>query len=144
MLSRFVKVAVLAIPVVMTTGCASMTRVPTYGLEPSGTALVRQACSEVMGIGTAFAEFDACADSLAQSVRIRDEAHLISRASAHCEREGLEPGTPGLAKCVIQSKRFVAEGGSAAAAPVLVSDGPPARSYYSVSVSQQNERMELS
>lgn len=144
MLTRFMKMAVLAVPLLATAGCAGLLRQPTYGLHPEGTALVRQVCADVMGIRQGFAEFDVCADSLAQTVRIVGEADVISRASAHCEREGQEPGTVGLARCVVLSKEIVARSGVNTPAPLPVSDGPPTRSYWSASVSQQNQRMELS
>src|SRR5262245_47699428 len=101
MSSLFVRLAVLSVPLLASVGCSSMLRQPTYGLHPEGTALVRQACSDVMGIKPGFAEFDVCADSLAQSVLMIGEADVISRANAHCEREGFEPGTVGIAKCVV-------------------------------------------
>ena len=121
MLIRSIKTAMLAVPLFAIVGCASVTRVPTYGLDPGGAALVRQTCSDVMGLTVGVAEFDACGDSLAQSVLVRNDADLIARTSAHCEREGFEPGTAALAKCVVLSKRSVAQ-----------------------SADQQNERMELS
>jgi hypothetical protein len=140
---RFARVTGLVVPLLAAAGCANLNRAQTYGLEPGGSALVRQACSEVMGIGPAFAEFDACADSLAQSVRTRSEADLISRTNAHCQREGFEPGTVDLAKCVVLSKETLAQSEPVSLAPIT-SDGPASRSYWSVSVSQQNQRMELS
>jgi hypothetical protein len=144
MLNRFVKLAVLSAPLLAAVGCSSLLRQPTYGLQPEGTALVRQACSDVMGIRPGFAEFDVCADSLAQSVRLQNEADVISRTNAHCEREGFEPGTVGIAKCVVSSKETIAKAGSSGVSMVPVSNGPPERSYWSASVSQQNHRMELS
>jgi hypothetical protein len=144
MLNRLVKVAVLSVPLLAAAGCSSLLRQPTYGLHPEGTALVRQACSDVMGIRPGFAEFDVCADSLAQSVRLIGEADVISRTNAHCEREGFEPGTVGIAKCVVSSKETIAKSGPSAVTMVPVSNGPPERSYWSASVSQQNHRMELS
>jgi hypothetical protein len=128
MLTRFIKTAMLAVPLFAIVGCASVTRVPTYGLDPGGAALVRQTCSDVMGLTVGVAEFDACGDSLAQSVLVRNDADLIARTSAHCEREGFEPGTAALAKCVVLSKRTLAQ--SAFPEPA--------------GADQQTERMELS
>jgi hypothetical protein len=136
--------AALAAPLFIIAGCASMTRQPTYGLDPDGVTLVRQVCADVMGIRSGFVEFDACADSLAQTVRTLNEADVISRTSAHCEREGHEPGTASLAKCVVLSKESVARSGSDGLAPLLAVEGPPTRSYWSASASEQNLRMELS
>lgn len=144
MLNRLIKVAVLSVPLLASVGCAGLIRQPTYGLQPEGTAMVRQVCSDVMGIRPGFAEFDVCADSLAQSVRMMHEADVISRTSAHCEREGFEPGTVGIARCVVSSKASIAQSGPSGLTMVPVSNGPPERSYWSASVSQQNHRMELS
>lgn len=144
MLTRLSRMAVLAVPLLAAAGCANMNRLPTYGLDPGGAALVRQVCADVMGIRAGFAEFDACADSLAQTVHVLNEVELISRTSAHCEREGFEPGTVGLARCVVLSKEAVARHDSTGLAPLLAPDGSPVRSYWSASASQQNQRMELS
>jgi hypothetical protein len=105
MQTRFIKTAMLVVPLFAIVGCASAPRVPTYGLDPNGAALVRQTCSEVMGLTAGVAEFDACGDSLAQSVLMRNDAELIARTTAQCEQEGLEPGTPALAKCVVLAKQ---------------------------------------
>jgi hypothetical protein len=135
--------AALAAPLVLFAGCANMTRVPTYGLDEGGAALVRQACTDVMGIRLGFAEFDACADSLAQTVRVLNQARLVSQANAHCEREGLALGTAELAKCVVLSKEKLEASESGGLAPLLTSR-PAERSYWSASLSQQSQRMELS
>lgn len=143
MLTRFMKMAALAAPLLAAAGCANMARVPTYGLEPGGAALVRQTCTDVMGIRSGFAEFEACADSLSETVRALNEGRLITQATEHCEREGLSSGTVELAKCVVLKKDEL-QPDSSGLAPLLTSNGPPNRSYWSVSLSQQSQRMELS
>jgi hypothetical protein len=143
MLTRFLKMAALAVPLLAAAGCANMSRAPTYGLEPGGAALVRQACTDVMGIRSGFAEFEACADSLSETVRALNDGRLITQASAHCEREGHSSGTVELAKCVVLTKETL-DPDSSGLAPLLTSNGPPSRSYWSVSLSQQSQRMELS
>lgn len=141
---RFIRMAALATPLVIFAGCANMTRMPTYGLDAGGAALVRQACTDVMGIRRGFAEFDACTDSLAQSVRVLNQGRRISQANAHCERQGFAVGTAELAKCVVLSKERVDQSEAGGLAPMLASEGPPSRSYWSASLSQQSQRMELS
>lgn len=145
MLKRFMKVAALAIPALAVVGCAHITRPQTYGLDESSAALVRQTCQEVMGIRAGFAEFDACSNSLADSVRSLHDSNLIARANDVCESQGHEKGSADLAKCVVISKRAEAQTAAANLKPASVpADGLMKVSYFSMSNSQQHERVELS
>jgi hypothetical protein len=142
MLMRFIKTAALAIPVLAVIGCASA-RPETYGLDPRAATLVRQTCTDIMGLRVGLAEFDACGDSLAESVRVVQDAYLIARAHKRCEGEGLAQGTAELAKCVVLTKR--AEGPAAEDLPQPpVAEAGSGNSYFSMTRSQQDERMELS
>ncbi len=103
---------------------------------------MRQTCTDVMGIRAGFAEFDACGTSLAETVRIINNSNAIARANDHCESQGLTKGSADLAKCVVVSKQ--AEGlAPASLAPANVG-GLTRTSYFSMSNSQQHERVELS
>jgi hypothetical protein len=142
---RWIKAAALAMPVLVLSACASSTRVPTYGLDSGGAALVQQACTNIMGLHAGVAEYYACGDSLAQSVRLLRDADLIARANASCEQQGFTHGTADLAKCVVTSKRAGLMPVSTAdvSTPALV-EPASRRTYFSKSSSQQDESMELS
>lgn len=144
MLIRFVRGAALAVPALIIAGCAAMTRPPAYGLDDSGAHLVRQTCKQVMGLRESLAEFDACGNSLADSVRSLREGQSIAAANRRCEEQGLVRGTPELAKCVVLTRSEIVAAGSAD--PVLrdVSDAPAGPSWFSMSAAQQSQRMELS
>jgi hypothetical protein len=143
MLMRFIKTAALAIPVLAVIGCASA-RPATYGLDPGAASLVRQTCTEIMGLRVGLAEFDACGDSLAQSVRVVQDAYLIARAHKQCELEGFAQGTAELAKCVVVTKRAQGRPVSEDLPSPPVAEARPVNSYFSKSRSQQDESMELS
>jgi len=143
MLIRLIRSAALVIPALAVCACASNPRTELYGLDPASAAMVRQTCTDIMGL-RAGVEFDACNDSLAQSVRALHDARVIARANERCEQQGLLPGTAALATCVVVSKRTEAPPAWEHAAPISVSDAHPGRSYFRMSPSQQDERMELS
>lgn len=145
MLNRFVRAAALAIPLVLLGACASLTRPPSYGLDPGGAALVRQTCTNVMGLHAAVAEFDACGISLAESVRLLNEAHLTALANEECEKQGFKQGTADLAKCVVMTRRGELRTETALLVPVSgMKVATSERSYFSVTRAQQEEREELS
>jgi hypothetical protein len=142
MLMRFIKTAALAIPVLAVIGCA--TRPATYGLDPGAATLVRQTCTEIMGLRAGLAEFDACGGSLAESVRVVQDAYLIARAHERCQQEGFTQGTADLAKCVVLSKRAEGRAVSEDLPSPPVAEARPVNSYFSKTRSQQDESMELS
>jgi hypothetical protein len=144
MLNRLIRTTALGIPLVLLCACASVTRPPTYGLDAGGAALVRQTCTEVMGLHAAVAEYDACGVSLAESVRLLNDAHLTALANEECEREGFKQGTSDLAKCVVMARRGELRAASAPPAPASAMKVSTGKSYFSVTRAQQEEREELS
>jgi hypothetical protein len=143
MLTR-IKTAALALAALASMGCASITKPHTYGLDADHAALVRQTCSDIMGLPAGVPEFHACGGSLAESVRVQHDARLMAQADSWCEQQGLKPGTADLAKCVLTFRR--AEGRSASANTTLTafSEALPRKSYFTMNYSQQDERAELS
>jgi hypothetical protein len=144
MLNQLIKTAALTLPVLAIFGCASVTRPATFGLDPGGAALVTQACTDIMALHTSALEFNACGQSLAEIIRAQRNADRMTQANKRCEQQGLAYGTPELAKCVVLSRRAEAPATSADPAPISVSEAPPNESYFHMSRSQQDERMELS
>jgi hypothetical protein len=144
MFSRSIKTALLVLPALAVVGCASVSRPNSYGLDSHHAAVVHQTCTEVMGLRAGFAEYDACGDSLAESVRVLNDSRLTVQANAQCQQQGMTPGTSDLAKCVVMSRR---EQGAASPLQLtaLSDSGRAARdSYFSMNRAQQDERMELS
>ncbi len=143
MRTSLIKTVLFSLPVLAVVGCASAPRLHSYGLDPDNAALVHKTCSEVMGLRAGFQEYDACGDSLAQSVRVLNDSRLTAHASNQCQAQGHAAGSTDLARCVVMSKRQpVAHPTFLASQPA--SNGLTNASYFSLSRVQQAERVELS
>lgn len=140
MLTRFIASAALAVPAFALVGCASFPS--NYGLDEGSASMVRRTCTEIMGLRTGL-EFEACGGSLAETVRILQEANLTAHADQACEQQGLVRGTAEQAKCVVMFRR-TAERSRYAMEPAAVPDAQPWQSYFSMNESQRDERAELS
>ena len=142
MVTRFIKAISLSIPAVFAMGCASIHTPQTYGLDTDSAALVRQTCNDVMGLKVG-PEYEACGGSLAQTVRVLQDARLTAQGDRECEQRGFAQGTPELAKCVVEYRRA----GHFVPAKVTLpttADAQPWQSYFSMSDAQRIERAELS
>jgi hypothetical protein len=143
MATRFIAHAALAVSVFALGGCASFLGPNKFGLDEGGAQLVRQTCTEIMGLRHG-PEFEACGGSLAETVRNLQNAALTAQADQSCERQGLARGTVEQAKCVVMFRRAPQGPLLASTQPVPVPDAQPWQSYFSMSQSQQEERAELS
>lgn len=158
MVIRSIRIAALGVAAFVMTGCA--TSYPNhYGLDANDALLVRQTCSDIMGL-RAGAEFEACAGSLAASVLSMKDADLLTRADQFCVDQGMVRGTPELAKCTLMFKWQAKQGGmssldtatasitppSAALtnASVPVIEALPKKYFHHMSYSEQGQRAELS
>ena len=146
---RSVRLLAFAIPGLALVGCATY-REPTYGLSPTDAAFVRQTCRQTMGLPPGMEEFDACAESLADSLHQRIYAHRLGEAHAACERQGFADGTAAIAQCVVLSEKTARVGNEApAAAPRAAAPNAPALpalthvSYFSMSNHVQDQRERL-
>ena len=144
MLTRFIRITLLALPAFATLGCASMTRPNTYGLDAEHAALVRQTCTHIMGLRSGVAEFEACGGSLAESMRVLNDATLTARADQWCEQQGHSAGSAELAKCVVTFRRTAGQPDSVRVETLAANQEHPWKSYFSMTHSQQTERTELS
>jgi hypothetical protein len=143
MFTRLIARIVLAAPVFGLLGCASFSTPTTYGLDTSNATLVRQTCSEIMGLRTG-PEFEACGGSLAETVRVLQDASLTAEADRSCAQQGLMRGTAEQAKCVVMFRRAADRSASASGDVEVVPEAQPWQSYFSMSHTQQAERTELS
>lgn len=142
MFTRLIAKAALVAPAFALLGCASFPS--TYGLDSGSATMVRQTCSEIMGLRVG-PEAEACGGSLADSVRVLQDASLTAQADQTCAQQGLALGAAEHAKCIVKFRRA-----SEHAAlfsnnePPAVPEAQPWQSYFSMSRSQQEERAELS
>ena len=111
-------------------GCAGLTRENTYGLAPTDAAFVRQTCVQTMGLRQGREEFDACAESLADTVHRRIDEQRLDESHRACVRQGNAPGSPQLAQCVVLAEKVKGEASDAA---IFTSTATPASSTTRVS-----------
>ena len=142
MFTRFIPNAALAMSVFALSGCASFSAPNNFGLDENSAQLVRQTCTEIMGLRHG-AEFEACGGSLAETVRNLQDAALTAQADQSCEQQGLMRGTVEQAKCVVMLRRATQGPLFASTQPAPVPEAQPWQSYFSMSQSQQAERAEL-
>lgn len=143
MSTRFIaRSALIAVPAFALFGCSSF---PTdYGLDAGSATMVRQTCSEIMGLRGG-PEYEACGGSLADTYRVLQDASLTMRADESCAEQGLSRGTSEQAKCVVKFRRAEQQRALFASREIaLVPEAQPWQSYFSMDKSQQDERAELS
>jgi hypothetical protein len=82
-------------------------------------AQVEHACAVVMGLHKPGDLYDTCIRSLDKTLSELDRARLASTDRGACAQEGLKPGTPAFAACVINTSQSPDESGHhAATAPI--------------------------
>lgn len=140
MSTRSIALALLAVPAFGLLGCTSFPA--NYGLDTGNATLVRQTCSEIMGLRVG-PEFEACGGSLADTVRGLHDAKLTAAADRSCAEQGLVRGTAEQAKCVVMFRRS-ADRSVASGDVAVVPEAQPWKSYFSMNHSEQAERAELS
>lgn len=160
MFTRLIGIAALGVSAFSVSGCVNIYPT-TYGLDANDALLVRQTCTDVMGL-RAGAEFEACAGSLADSVLALQEAHVLAEADRYCTDQGLMRGTPELAKCAVMFRWEATQNGASASpdrmtasttppsTPLASTMSPtfaeslPKKYYFHMSQSEQVQRAELS
>ena len=83
--------------------------------NPARTAREHHACAVIMGLHQPGDLYDTCIRSLEKTLSELDQARLVSTNRTTCAREGLKPGTPAFAVCVVDADRSPAEAGRNAA-----------------------------
>jgi hypothetical protein len=69
------------------------------------------ACAVTMGLHQPGDLYDTCIRSLSKSLSELDRARLASTDRSACAQEGLEPGTPAFAVCVVETENSPADAG---------------------------------
>jgi hypothetical protein len=77
----------------------------------SRMALEHHACAVVMGLHQPGDLYDTCIRSLSKSLSELDQARLVSTDRSVCDQEGLKPGTPSFAVCVVSAEESPANAG---------------------------------
>jgi hypothetical protein len=74
--------------------------------NPARTAQEQHACAVVRGLDPLERRYDACIRSLDRSLSEWDYARLVSTDHGTCAQEGLQPGMPAFATCVVKAQQF--------------------------------------
>jgi hypothetical protein len=69
------------------------------------------ACAVIMGLHQPGDLYDTCIRSLDKTLAELDKAELVSTNRTRCAQEGLKPGTPAFALCVVAAERSPADAG---------------------------------
>ena len=104
---KIITVAAVALAAANTFACAAE--------NPTRTAREHHACAVIMGLHQPGDLYDTCIRSLEKTLSELDQAKLVSTNRTTCAREGLKPGTPAFAVCVVDAERFPADAGRNAA-----------------------------
>lgn len=77
----------------------------------NSTRMAREhhACAVVMGLHQPGDLYDTCIRSLNKTLSELDQARLVSTDRSTCGREGLQPGTPAFAVCVVNAEQTPAD-----------------------------------
>jgi len=73
--------------------------------NPTRLARVHHACAVVMGLLPPGEPYKTCIRSLNKSLSDLDQARLLSENRRGCTQQGLIPGTPAFAACVITAEQ---------------------------------------
>jgi hypothetical protein len=77
----------------------------------SRMVLEHHACAVVMGLHQPGDLYDTCIRSLNKSLSGLDQARLASTDRSGCAQQGLEPGTPAFAVCLVNAEQSPADAG---------------------------------
>jgi hypothetical protein len=83
--------------------------------SPTRTAREHHACAVIMGLHQPGDLYDTCVRSLDKTLSELGQAKLVSTNRTRCAQEGLKPGTPAFAVCVVDAERSPADAGRNAA-----------------------------
>jgi hypothetical protein len=93
-----------AISLIALTGVAQAEIAGTNQLSAEQISLVQQTCSATMRIPQGFVQYDACIESLSQTLIDREEIKKLARSYDACTSGTLREGTPEFALCVLNQK----------------------------------------
>jgi hypothetical protein len=71
--------------------------------NPARTAQEQHACAVVLGLDPSGRRYDTCMRTLDRNLSEWDYARLVSTDRDTCDRDGLHPGSPAFAVCVVKA-----------------------------------------
>jgi hypothetical protein len=74
--------------------------------NPARTAQEQHACAIVRGLDPLSGRYGACIRSLDRSLSEWDYTRFVSPGRGTCAQEGLAPGTPSFAVCLVNAEQF--------------------------------------
>ena len=95
--------AILSVAFVALIGCAAPPAQATQ--DPVRSATIAHACKDIMGFYPGETLYESCVLSLKQTMASVDEAAGVQARREACGNEGLIPGTPAFARCVVKSSQ---------------------------------------
>ena len=105
--TRSVKIIAAVIVVLLAAG----NRFASAAENSTRTAREHHACAVIMGLHQPGDLYDTCIRSLEKTLSELDQAKLVSTNRTRCAREGLKPGMPAFAVCVVDAERSPADTG---------------------------------
>jgi len=84
---------------------ASISTVANAAETTPRMAQEQRACAVVMGLHRPGDLYDTCVRSLSKTLSELDQARQVSKDRSACVQEGLQPGTPAFALCVVNAEQ---------------------------------------
>jgi hypothetical protein len=79
--------------------------------NPSRAELEHHACAVSMGLHQPGNLYDTCIRSLSKTLSESDQTRLVSTDRNVCSQQGLKPGSPAFAVCVVNAEQSPADAG---------------------------------
>lgn len=141
-----------ALAIWLVAGAADAQADYTIRVSPEQTALAQATCTNVMRIRKGMVPFDACVESLSQTLASKNENKVLTKSYDDCFGAGHKEGTAGFALCVLDRKaRNDAEWDRAASSEVakpipdnFKESGPAQISYSASNPEERRRKMEYS
>ena len=115
---RLSRRATRSVKIIAAAAVALLAAVNTFAsAAEKSTRMAREhhACAIIMGLHQPGDLYDTCISSLEKTLSGLDQAKLVSTDRTTCAQEGLKPGTPAFAVCVVDAERSPADAGHNAA-----------------------------
>ena len=102
-----------SVKIITVAAVALLAAANTFAKAENPTRIAREhhACAVIMGLHQPGDLYDTCIRSLDKTLSELDQAKLVLTNRTTCAREGLKPGTPAFAICVVDAERSQADAG---------------------------------
>lgn len=144
------KVCLFAVALPFVMGCAAFASAATH-VTPQQTSLIEATCAKIMGLRQGEYTYNACRDSLASSVAMRDQGVQTERDREDCRGQGLADGSAALSMCILDKQNTTRANLTVASAQTVAAtlsypqnDPDAGKSYYNVTPSSHWRREQYS